>query len=141
MKTIQNAKGTFSGEFVRNYGKSSVQVRLPNGTKETGTLVVAEEPKVEEPKVEPPARPKLVLVKSEEPKEPTPAKETKQRPLGVQQEAALKLLAKNPSSSYREIAKTLDIPIPRAARVIKSLIEVGRLTKEVSKTGNTYKVI
>lgn len=60
--------------------------------------------------------------------------------LGTMQLAVLKYLKTHSEASYGKIAKALDIKVPRAATVVKSLVEAGKVTKTVRAEGNHYAV-
>lgn len=66
-----------------------------------------------------------------------------EQPLGTVQEAILKAIKKNPEISYRELGVAAGVPTHRAATCMKSLIERGKVTKEVGEGGgkNTYEVV
>lgn len=131
--TVRMPSGEYhKGEFLRYYGKNKAQIRtadwhtsrIGHGTviKVTGEIVPAD-------------KEIRLAVESQ------PAVQGSKTRIGKVQLKTLELLRVQPKTSFRQLAEVLSIPIPRAARIIKSLCEAKLIKKTISETGNVYEVL
>lgn len=161
--TIWHNGVTYTGGYVRHYG-DKVQIRLTNesfanplgpswksgnklagwkvGDKLTGKVVLPQlgmGKLVDEARRESYVAP-VVPLKTQSIM-PRLVKEKPVQELGKCQHAVLELLKLSPRASFREIAKSCEVTIPRAATIVKSLVIKGRLKKTFIEGRNNYEVL
>lgn len=151
--TIEIDGAHFAGEFVRYYG-DKVQIRQADGklTGKVASVKIPREAVIIKPvggvtRIPSGAGHEVGDINAEKGRiiplktqsiMPRPAKPAGESKLGKCQHAVIEYLRMVPNASFRQIATSCEVSIPRAATIVKSLVIKGVLVKTSKEGRNHY---